>query len=117
KMQMGFGAWIGAFYGFGVEASEGAKGTPGALGIIWWAFCLAVIIGGVLALFMILIRGQLRRNWANTREIVGDLFTSGSVDEVSGKASQRKPRLHLLPYGIPLCLGFVSYLIYLNTIS
>src|SRR5436190_3956786 len=63
KMQMGFGAWIGAFYGFGVAATEETKGTPGALGIIWWAFCLAVIIGGILALIMILIRGQLRRNW------------------------------------------------------
>src|ERR687883_858 len=26
KMQMGFGAWVGAFYGFG------------GLGVIWWAF-------------------------------------------------------------------------------
>src|ERR1700683_4291568 len=64
KMQMGFGAWIGAFYGFG------ADGKPGAMGIIFWAFCLAVIIGGFLALGMILLRGQLQRNWANTREIV-----------------------------------------------
>ncbi len=38
KMQMGFGAWIGAFYGF----SDG-------LWIILCAFCLAVVIGGVLA--------------------------------------------------------------------
>jgi len=108
KMQMGFGAWIGAFYGFG------AADRPGALGIIFWAFCLAVIIGGFLALGMIMLRGQFRRNWANTREIVGDLFKAGSVGEVSDRAQKRKPRMHLLPYGIPLCLGFVSYLIYLG---
>jgi len=111
KMQMGFGAWIGAFYGFGAEDK------PGAMGIIFWAFCLAVIIGGVLALGMILVRGQYRRNLTNTREIIGDLFTSSGVDEVAGKAAQRKPRMHLLPYGIPLCLGFISYLIYLSSIS
>ena len=29
-------------------------------------------------------------------------------------AVQRKPRLHLLPYGIPLCIGFVGYLVFLN---
>jgi len=108
KMQMGFGAWIGAFYGFGAESN------PGVLGIVFWAFCLAVIIGGILALIMIFVRGQLRRNWKNTREILGDLFTSSSVGEVADKASQRKPRLHLLPYGIPLCLGFISYLMYLG---
>src|SRR6266566_820208 len=34
KMQMGFGSWVGAFYGFGVAATEESpKGTPGALGI------------------------------------------------------------------------------------
>jgi len=108
KMQMGFGAWIGAFYGFGQE------GQPGALSIIFWAFVLAVIIGGVLATGMILVRGQYRQNLANTREIVGDLFTSSSVEEVADKAKKRKPRMHLLPYGIPLCLGFICYLMLLK---
>src|SRR6516162_3591648 len=55
KMQMGFGAWVGAFYGFGRE------GEPGALSIIFWAFCLAVIIGGVIATAMILVRGKYRQ--------------------------------------------------------
>jgi prepilin peptidase CpaA len=108
KMQMGFGAWIGAYYGF-----DGTQGSPGAVAIIFWAFCLAVVIGGVLATGMILIRGQLRTNLTNTREIIGDLFT-GTVAETAEKAAKRKPRMHLLPYGIPLCLGFISYLIYLN---
>jgi len=49
-----------------------------------------------------------------TREILGDLFTSQGVGDIADKAAKRKPRMHLLPYGIPLCLGFVSYLIYLH---
>jgi prepilin peptidase CpaA len=115
KMQMGFGAWIGAFYGFGAAPiPEVSQRIPNGMGIIFWAFCLAVILGGFIALGMILVRGQFRRNWANTREIVGDLFKSSSVEEVAGKADKRKPRMHLLPYGIPLCLGFVSYLLYLG---
>jgi prepilin peptidase CpaA len=116
KMQMGFGAWIGAFYGFGRAAipEEGVKAIHSGLGIIFWAFCLAVVLGGVIALGMILVRGQYRRNWANTREIVGDLFKSSSVEDVANKADKRKPRMHLLPYGIPLCLGFISYLLYLG---
>jgi prepilin peptidase CpaA len=99
KMQMGFGAWIGAFYGWA------------SLGVIWWAFCLAVIVGGVLALGMIVVRGQYRRNLNNTRAIVGDLFTSSSVGEIADRAAKRKPQMHLLPYGIPLCVGFVVYLV------
>jgi len=103
KMQMGFGSWIGAFFGM----SQG-------LWTIFMAFCIAVIIGGVIAMFMIAIRGQFRTNLSNTKDIVGDLFTSSGVADVAGKAAKRKPRMHLLPYGIPLCLGFVGYLIYLH---
>src|SRR5438094_10023482 len=56
KMQMGFGAWIGAFYGMNATQT-----SPGALGIIFGAFCVAAVIGGVLALGMILLRRQVRR--------------------------------------------------------
>jgi prepilin peptidase CpaA len=108
KMQMGFGAWIGAFY------NSGGGDRPGALGIIFWAFCLAVIIGGVIAAVMMLLRGRWRQNLANTRAILGDLFSAPGVGAVADRAAQRKPSMHLLPYGIPLCLGFISYLIYLN---
>src|SRR5438128_12107506 len=51
KMQMGFGSWIGAFFGM----------SPGLWTIVM-AFCIAVIIGGVIALAMIALRGQYRRN-------------------------------------------------------
>ena len=103
KMQMGFGSWVGAFFGLWAGMS-----------IIWWAFAVAVLIGGVLALTMIALRGQYRRNLANTREIVGDWLGAKGVGDVAEKAARRKSRLHLLPYGIPLCMGFVGYLVYLH---
>jgi prepilin peptidase CpaA len=109
KMQMGFGAWVGAFYGMRATETH-----PGAGWVLVYAFALAAVIGGVLALGMIFLRGQFRTTVANAREIVGDLFTSSGVGDVAGKAAKRKPRMHLLPYGIPLCLGFISYLIYLH---
>ncbi len=102
KMQMGFGSWVGAFYGY-----------KDGLYIVWWAFVLAVLIGGVIGLAMILVRGQLRHNLANTRAILGDLL-KGSVGQAAANAGQRKSRMHLLPYGIPLCLGFVGYLVALH---
>jgi len=102
KMQMGFGAWVGAYFGLW-----------DGLATIFYAFCTAVIIGGVLAAAMIVVRGQFRRNLNNTREIVGDWLTAGSVDQVAERAAKRKPRMHLLPYGIPLCIGFVGYLMVL----
>jgi prepilin peptidase CpaA len=109
KMQMGFGAWVGSFYG--MRAVEGVH--PGAGWIVVSAFCLAAVIGGVLAVIMILLRGQWKTNLNNTRAILGDLLGAG-VGQAAAKAAQRKPRMHLLPYGIPLCLGFLSYLVYLH---
>jgi prepilin peptidase CpaA len=100
KMQMGFGAWVGALYGL----SEG-------FWIVLYGFCLAAVIGGVIALGMIICRGDYRRNRQNTADIVKDWLTAGSVNEVASRAQERKPRMHLLPYGLPLCLGFIGYLI------
>ncbi len=102
KMQMGFGAWVGAYYPFGQ-----------AQNIVLDAFCWGAIIGGIIAFFMMLFRNQMATNLLNIREILSDLATK-SVDETEQKADARKPRMQLLPYGIPLCLGFLGYLAYLH---
>jgi prepilin peptidase CpaA len=105
KMTMGFGSWIGAFYG-----------VPDGLVIIFWAFCIGTIAGGVIALGMIAVRGNYGQNLKNVRDILGDFATSSSVSEVHDKANKRRPRWHRLPYGVPLCIGFVGYLWYLYAI-
>ncbi len=103
KMQMGFGAWVGAFFGL----EEGLK-------VVLYAFCAAAIIGGILGLIMIFVRRQFQRNLQNTREIVADLLQAPGLDAINQKAQGRKSRLHLLPYGVPLCLGFVGYLFFIQ---
>src|SRR5207237_8615333 len=80
KMQMGFGAWVGAYFGI----ADGLR-------VIWWAFAVAVIIGGVIALAMIIIRGRYRHNFGNTRAIFGDLLSAPSVTNIADRAGNRKP--------------------------
>jgi len=36
------------------------------------------------------------------------------VSNAAERAAQRKPTMHLLPYGIPLCMGFIGYLLILH---
>src|SRR5205085_11602693 len=62
KMTMGFGSWIGAFYGIDTGAD-----------IIFWAFICGVLVGGVIGLGMILVRGQFQQNAQHLREILGDM--------------------------------------------
>lgn len=107
KMTMGFGSWIGAFYGI----NNGGEVT--GADIIFWAFCWGVLAGGAIGLVMILLRGQFEKNAQHLREIVGDLFKASSLGEVATKANNRRPRWHRLPYGVPLCIGFLGYLAYL----
>lgn len=102
KMTMGFGSWIGAFYG-----------VPTGLWIITFAFCAGTIVGGIIALGMIAVRGQYKTNLGHVGEIVGDMYKSSNVAEIHDKANSRRPRWHRLPYGVPLCIGFLGYLAYL----
>jgi prepilin peptidase CpaA len=106
KMTMGFGSWMGAFYGI----DEGSS-------VIFWAFITGVLVGGVIGLGMILARGQFRQNAQHLREILGDMFKSSGISEIADKANNRRPRWHRLPYGVPLCIGFLGYLMYLHNFN
>jgi prepilin peptidase CpaA len=103
KMQMAFAAWMGAIPRFGLG---------GGFWVVLYGFCLAAVIGGLIALGMMFWRGDFFQNRKNVAAIIRDWFTSRSVFEVADKAAARKPRMHLLPYGVPLCLGFIGYLLY-----
>jgi prepilin peptidase CpaA len=109
KMQMGFGAWVGAFFGTGDPT-----GLHG-LGVVFWAFCFGAIIGGVFGLIMILIRRQFKQNMSIVSEIMVDLqmFASGNGLQATKRAEERRKRWVKLPYGIPLCVGFILYLWYM----
>jgi prepilin peptidase CpaA len=104
KMQMGFGSWVGALYG----------GHEGAWTIVLAVSC-GMIAGGVIALAMMLLRGELHRNLANFKEILGDfhVLAVAGPKYAAERAQSRRPYWHRLPYGIPLCIGFVGYLVYL----
>jgi prepilin peptidase CpaA len=105
KMQTGFGAWVGALYG----SQEG-------MWTIVYAICAGYIVGGILGLLMIVLRGQGLRNLKNFKEILTDLrlLLTAGPKATAQRAQQRRPTWHRLPYGIPLCIGFVGYLVYLH---
>lgn len=114
KMQMGFGAWVGAFFGTG--ATTAATGTPlHGMGVVFWAFCFGAIAGGAFGLVIIFIRRQFKQNAGIVREIMSDLqmFGTGQVSAASKRAHDRRSRWTKLPYGIPLCVGFLLYLAYM----
>jgi prepilin peptidase CpaA len=107
KMQMGFGAWVGAYFG-----STSPTGLNG-LGVVFWAFCFGAIAGGAFGMVIILLRRQFSQNAGIVREIISDLqlFGTGQVSAATKQAQERRSRWTKLPYGIPLCVGFIMYLL------
>src|SRR5439155_16743291 len=105
KMQTGFGAWVAALYG----ADEG-------MWTIVWAVLAGYLVGGVIGLLMMIGRGQLHKNLGNVKEILADfkVMAQHVVRAAAQRAHTRRPTWHRLPYGIPLCIGFVGYLGYLH---
>ncbi len=100
KMTMGFGSWVVAYFGIG----EGAW-------VLLWSFAIGVIIGGVFGLVIMVLRRQLHKNLSNFREIATDLqvlVTAGPA-KAAERADSRKSNWWRLPYGVPLCAGFILY--------
>jgi prepilin peptidase CpaA len=108
KMTMGFGSWCGAFFGTGE-----AFGVSGPA-VIWWGFALGVIVGGVFGLVMMAIRRQFHKNLQNFRAIALDLQTlvAHGPEKAAERANARRKDWVRLPYGVPLCIGFLGYLWY-----
>jgi prepilin peptidase CpaA len=54
--------------------------------------------------------GRWREHRQNTRDILSDLGQAANWQQITQRAAERKRRMVLLPYGLPLCLGFLGYL-------
>lgn len=99
KMQMGWGSWIGAYFGVHL-----------GMWIIFYSFCVGVIVGGILGMAIMLLSGRWREHLEHARLIITDLAKEGAGGAAE-KATERRPRWTRLPYGIPLCIGNVGYLL------
>jgi prepilin peptidase CpaA len=73
------------------------------------AFCVSAIFGGIIAVVMILLRDQpshhVRQFWTILREIA----VVHEPNALSATAAERKSSMLLLPYGIPIALGTITY--------
>ena len=104
KMTMGFGSWICAYLGF---VSGGWT--------IWWSFAIGVLVGGIFGLVIMILRRQFSFNKSNFSAIMLDvmIMMHGGVKKGMVRAQSRRSSWVRLPYGVPLCVGFIGYLGYL----
>jgi prepilin peptidase CpaA len=90
KLMAGVGAWV--------------WGTT-----TFYAFCVSAIVGGILAVGMVLFRRSWVKHQFQFWMIWNEILTVRDPEKLSAIAAERKSTMLLLPYGIPIAIGTIAY--------
>ncbi len=90
KLLMGCGAWVHAAATF-------------------YAFCVGAIVGGVLAIVMVLLSKTWDHHYVQFWRIVNEIMTIRDPEKLAEIAGERKESMRKLPYGIPITIGALLY--------
>jgi prepilin peptidase CpaA len=74
-----------------------------------WAFFLSAIIGGLMAVLMIVFSKSATKHYHQFFGILNEIVVIKNPDALSEIAAARKPTMHLLPYGIPIAIGTILH--------
>ncbi len=92
KLLAGVGAWAGAAHTF-------------------WAFLASAIVGGMIAVIMVLFRRKWQHHKMQFWAILTEILVIRNPNELSAIAADRKSTMLLLPYGIPIAIGTIGYFV------
>lgn len=90
KLLAGVGAWVGAK-------------------LTLWAFVSTAVTGGLMAIVMVAWSGNFIKHWVQFQAIGHEILTIRNPVKLSEIAAERKPRMALLPYGIPMAVGSIAF--------
>jgi prepilin peptidase CpaA len=80
--------------------------------VTFYAFCLSAILGGVIALAMVFYGRKWRQHGRQLWCILTEIMIIRSPDELATLAAGRKSSMMLLPYGIPIAMGTITYFVW-----
>jgi prepilin peptidase CpaA len=98
KLLAGVGAWVG--------------GTA-----TLYAFCVSAIVGGIIAVAMVLWRRDWYYHVSQFWSITNEILEIRDPNTLASIAAERKSRMLLLPYGIPIAIGTISYFLWASIIA
>lgn len=75
----------------------------------FYAFCATTVVGAVLAVGMVLYKKAWNKHYAQFNVIVNEIVSIRDTDRLAAIAAERKSRMFLLPYGIPIAIGSILY--------
>jgi prepilin peptidase CpaA len=95
KLLAGVGAWVG-------------------LSQILWAFVVSAMVGALIAILMVVWNRKWRHHQRQFLHILTEIMIIRDPNQLSAIAAERKSRMMLLPYGIPIAIGTIGYFAYLG---
>jgi len=90
KLMAGIGAWVWA------EVTA-------------YSFVVSAVVGGVIAVGMVLTKRRWDKHQGQFWMILNEILTVKDPDQLAAIATERKPKMMLLPYGIPIAIGTIAY--------
>ncbi len=90
KLMAGVGAWMHGPHTF-------------------WAFAFTAVIGAILAIAMTVFQRSLSKHANQFVMILQEIMTIRDPNQLAEIAAERKSRMLLLPYGIPIAIGSIAY--------
>ncbi|AMV31801.1 Type IV leader peptidase family protein [Pirellula sp. SH-Sr6A] len=90
KLLAGIGAWVHAEH-------------------TWNIFAATAIVGGIMALAMIAYSGRWRKHYNQFKMLLGEFVEVKDAEALYQRAAERKSRMFLLPYGIPMTIAALGY--------
>lgn len=75
----------------------------------WNIFAATAIVGGIMALGMVAYSGRWRKHYNQFKMLLGEFVEVRDPEALFQRAAERKPRMYLLPYGIPMTIAALGY--------
>lgn len=75
----------------------------------WYIFVATTIVGAIMATLQIAFSGEWQKHYAQAHSILREIVTVRNADKLYEISQERKPRMRLLPYGIPMTIAAIGY--------
>ncbi|MEO2046942.1 MAG: prepilin peptidase [Pirellulales bacterium] len=101
-------------YAIGGMGAGDVKLLAGVGAWVWgthtlYAFAVTTLVGGVIAVSMVLWKKSWNKHKNQFWSILSEIATIKDPEQLAEIAAVRKPNMFLLPYGIPIAIGTISY--------
>lgn len=75
----------------------------------WNIFATTAIVGGVMAVIMVAYSGRWKKHFQQFNMLIGEFVEVRDPEALFQRAAERKPKMYLLPYGIPMTIAALGY--------